>query len=45
MTPFAVSVFDGAFIQRNVHSGDVVDISNRRELYRVIIGNEGGSFC
>lgn len=40
-----ISVFDGAFVQRNVHSGDVVDISNRRELYRVIIGKEGVSFA
>ena len=36
-----VSVFDGTFVQKNVYSGDVVDISNRRALYRIIIGQEG----
>jgi wobble nucleotide-excising tRNase len=34
-------VFDGAFIVENVHSGDAVDLAQRRNLYRVIIGKEG----
>jgi wobble nucleotide-excising tRNase len=34
-------VFDGTFIAENVHAGDVVDIEQRRNLYRVIVGKEG----
>jgi wobble nucleotide-excising tRNase len=34
-------VFDGAFIVENVHSGDAVDLAQKRNLYRVIIGKEG----
>lgn len=37
----AVSVFDSAFVERNVYSGSTVDVSNRRQLYRVIIGQRG----
>ena len=36
-----ISVFDGVFVAENVHSGDVVDITNRRNLYRVIVGSAG----
>jgi wobble nucleotide-excising tRNase len=36
-----ISVFDGVFIAQNVHSGDVVDIAQKRSLYRVIVGREG----
>jgi wobble nucleotide-excising tRNase len=36
-----ITVFDGIFIAENVHSGDVVEIDQRRNLYRVIIGREG----
>lgn len=36
-----IAVFDGTFISENVHAGDVVDIDQRRNLYRVIIGKEG----
>jgi wobble nucleotide-excising tRNase len=36
-----IIVFDGAFIAENVHSGDVVDLEQRRNLYRVIVGTEG----
>jgi wobble nucleotide-excising tRNase len=36
-----VLVFDGTFIAENVHAGDVVDLEQRRNLYRVIIGKEG----
>jgi wobble nucleotide-excising tRNase len=34
-------VFDSAFISDNVHAGDVVDLEQRRNLYRVIVGKEG----
>jgi hypothetical protein len=34
-------VFDGVFIAENVHSGDAVDLEQKRNLYRVIIGKEG----
>jgi wobble nucleotide-excising tRNase len=36
-----IIVFDGAFIAENVHSGDAVDLEQRRNLYRVIVGREG----
>lgn len=37
----AIAIFDGVFVAENVHSGEVVDIDHRRNLYRVIIGEEG----
>ncbi len=36
-----VLIFDGTFIADNVHAGDVVDLEQRRNLYRVIVGKEG----
>jgi wobble nucleotide-excising tRNase len=36
-----ISIFDGVFVAANVHSGDVVDVAHRRNLYRVIVGAEG----
>lgn len=36
-----LAIFDGVFVAENVHSGEVVDIDHRRNLYRVIIGEEG----
>ena len=36
-----ISVFDGVFVAENVHSGDVVDVTHKRGLYRVIVGREG----
>lgn len=36
-----LAIFDGAFVAENVHSGEVVEIDHRRNLYRVIIGEEG----
>ena len=36
-----ISIFDGAFVAANVHSGDVVDVTHRRNLYRVIVGHDG----
>jgi wobble nucleotide-excising tRNase len=36
-----ISIFDGVFVAANVHSGAVVDVAHRRNLYRVIVGAEG----
>jgi wobble nucleotide-excising tRNase len=37
----AIAIFDGLFIAENIHSGEVVDIEQKRNLYRVIIGDDG----
>jgi wobble nucleotide-excising tRNase len=37
----AVAIFDGVFVAENVHSGEVVEIDHKRNLYRVIIGDDG----
>jgi hypothetical protein len=37
----ALAIFDGVFVAENVHSGEVVDIDHKRNLYRVIIGDDG----
>lgn len=37
----AMAIFDGVFVAENVHSGEVVDIDQRRNLYRVIVGEAG----
>jgi wobble nucleotide-excising tRNase len=37
----AIAIFDGVFVAENVHSGDIVDIEQKRNLYRVIIGDHG----
>ena len=34
-------IFDAAFIAQNVHSGEVVEVGHRRNLYRIIIGEAG----
>ncbi|MDH5509788.1 MAG: hypothetical protein OEZ32_05465 [Nitrospinota bacterium] len=36
-----LAIFDGTFVAENVHSGEVVDINHKRNLYRIIIGQEG----
>jgi wobble nucleotide-excising tRNase len=36
-----IAIFDGVFVADNVHSGEVVDIEHKRNLYRVIVGDEG----
>ena len=36
-----LAVFDGTYISENVHAGDAVDTEQRRNLYRLIIGNQG----
>ena len=36
-----IAVFDGVFVAANVHSGEIVDIEQKRNLYRVIVGDDG----
>lgn len=36
-----IAIYDGTFVANNVHAGDVVDADQRRNLYRVIVGQEG----
>jgi wobble nucleotide-excising tRNase len=36
-----LAIFDSVFVSENVHSGDVVDIDHRRNLYSVIVGKRG----
>src|SRR6267142_380912 len=36
-----IAIFDGVFVSENIHSGDVVDIEQKRNLYRVIVGDKG----
>lgn len=36
-----LSIFDGTFVAENVHSGDIIDVVNRRNLYRVVVGRDG----
>jgi wobble nucleotide-excising tRNase len=40
-----IAIFDGVFVSENVHSGDVVDIEQKRNLYRVIVGEKGGKLA
>jgi wobble nucleotide-excising tRNase len=37
----SIAIFDGVFVSENIHSGEVIDVDHRRNLYRVIIGEEG----
>lgn len=36
-----IAIFDGVFVNENVHSGEVVEIDHRRNLHRIIIGEQG----
>ncbi len=36
-----ILIFDGTFVAENVHAGDVVELEQKRNLYRVIIGQDG----
>ena len=36
-----ILIFDGTFVAENVHAGDVVEVEQKRNLYRVIIGQAG----
>lgn len=44
-TDSSITIFDGEFVAENVHSGEAVGITHRRNLYRVIIGEEGTSLA
>lgn len=35
------SIFDGVFVAENVHAGEVVDVAQKRNLYRIIVGSAG----
>lgn len=36
-----ILIFDSVFVAENVHAGDVVELEQKRNLYRVIIGQDG----
>ncbi len=36
-----ILIFDSIFVAENVHAGDVVELEQKRNLYRVIIGQDG----
>jgi wobble nucleotide-excising tRNase len=36
-----ILIFDSTFVAENVHAGDVVELEQKRNLYRVIIGQDG----
>ena len=36
-----IAIFDATFVSENVFSGDFVDITHKRSLYRVIVGRDG----
>ncbi len=40
-----LAIFDDTFVAENVHSGQMVEIDHRRNLYRVIIGEDGVSLA
>ncbi len=40
-----IAIFDGVFVAENVHSGEVVDIEHKRNLYRVIVGDAGAKLA
>jgi len=37
----SLTVFDSTFVSEHVYSGDAVDLGHKRNLYRVIVGNQG----
>ena len=36
-----IEVFDSTFVSDNIFAGDLVDIVHRRNLYRIVIGDQG----
>ena len=36
-----LEIFDDSFVTENVHSGEEVGVNQRRQLYRIMIGEEG----
>ena len=37
----AIAIFDTTFIHQNVYAGDHIDHEHKKNLYRVIVGEEG----
>jgi wobble nucleotide-excising tRNase len=35
------AIFDGVFVGENVHAGEIVDVAQKRNLYRIIVGELG----
>ncbi len=35
------AIFDGVFVGENVHAGEIVDVAQKRNLYRIIVGEVG----
>ena len=40
-----LAIFDEVFVAENVHSGEAVTVDQRRNLYRIVIGEEGVSLA
>ena len=40
-TASKVTIFDAVYVRDNVHSGEAVDIGQKRNLFQVIVGEEG----
>ena len=40
-----IAIFDATFVAENVHAGEIVDLQNRRNLYYVIIGQDGAALA
>lgn len=40
-----ISIFDGNFVNENVYAGDIVDTDQKRNLYRIIVGEAGLSLA
>ena len=36
-----LAIYDSAFVHENVYAGDVIDHDHKKNLYRVIVGDEG----
>jgi len=36
-----IAIFDSTFVHENVHAGDYIDHEHKKNLYRVIVGEEG----
>ena len=36
-----IAIFDSTFVHENVYAGDVIDHDHKKNLYRVIVGEEG----
>ncbi len=39
--PGGCTIFDAAYVRRNIHAGEIVDIAHKRNLFQLIVGEEG----